>query len=180
MRVTFYEETGGESVGDISAPTDSLTTEICGKLTEVAMVASLLGFVPQAKPVLGIEGEAVLGNDHEDLLYLADNNDIPAGRVSSTARKGLKWSELVQVGDVVDLRTTEDGEKFGEAAIVAVEVLSLVDVLDNADHNHVAFGSKVAAGVSARSVLIDELYAAYGPLSLLDTYTVLHILPLNN
>ena len=207
MRVQFHEQVGGEAIGDIVAPTESLTTEICGKPVEVAMLACLLGFTPPPPPRIEIvhnidivlpvgdldaafgpvpgsaeaEADAVREErvTHEQLLYLLDNSYIPPGRVSSTARKGSKWFTKVGVGDVVDLVATETGKKFGEAVIVAKEFLDLDAVLDNAGHNHVAFGDKVNKHTSARHALEGELASAYGPLNLDDSYTVLHILPLN-
>lgn len=118
-------------------------------------------------------------SSNEKLMYLGNNSVVPGGRVTSTARKGRKWFDLVKVGDVVDLTVTETGECFGKAAVVCKELVTLRDVLENAHHNHVAYGPKVTPdGCSARTVLASELYAAYGELNLPDEYTVLHVLPL--
>lgn len=114
------------------------------------------------------------------LLYLADNTFVPTYRVTSTARLGQKWNQQVDIGDIVDLKVTETGESFGKAVIVGKELLNYSDVLDNADHNHVAFSDKVNKHVSASVALDGELRAAYGNgFSSSAVFTVLHILRLN-
>lgn len=192
MRVVFHEEITGAEVGGLVAPTESLTTELCGKPEEVAMLSSFLGFTPPPPPppplsIVEIKFDVPsISADYEDddanldLLYLRSNYGIPTGRVSSTARRGDKWYNQVDVGDIVNLRTTEDGDKIGEAVIVQKELVTLKDVLDNADHNHVAFSEEVNKHVGPAMALAGQLQAAYGTdLKLTETFSVLHILPLN-
>lgn len=118
----------------------------------------------------------------KELLYVRANNNVPRGRVSSTARRGSKWWDQAAVGDVLQMRNTEDKEPLGRAVVVAKELVTLADVLENADHNHVAFTDfrvlqkKVDAGV----VLAEALGRAYGADMLpSEPFTILHILPLN-
>lgn len=114
------------------------------------------------------------------LLYLADNKFVPTYRVTSTARLGQKWNHQVDIGDLVDLTITETNESFGKAVIVGKELLNYNEVLENADHNHVAFSDKVDGCHTAAGVLNDELRAAYGnEFSSSAVFTVLHILRLN-
>jgi hypothetical protein len=111
----------------------------------------------------------------QKLLYLGANANIPFGRTSSTARKGLKWWGKVSVGDTVEIVETESGKRLGYAAIVAKEVLSYTDVIANADHNHVGVGRSLA---QAKQALAEALAAAYGENKSYENFTVLHILPL--
>ena len=117
-----------------------------------------------------------------DLRYLKDNSYIPLGLVSSTARKGRKWFDRVKVGDRVNLVTTEDERKFGEAVVVAKELTTYEAVLENADHNHVAHEPKEVdpfASLSASTALDEELTSAYGDIDVDDVFTILHIIPVN-
>lgn len=116
------------------------------------------------------------------LYYLSENGEIPTGQVSSTARLGRKWYNLVEIGDVVALTITGSERKFGEAVIVAKETLAYADVINNADHNHVAAFNHFGEGKTAAQKLEDVLKAAYG-VEFFDPdelFTVLHILPLSD
>lgn len=113
------------------------------------------------------------------LEYIPANATIPRGRVSSTARRGQKWNNLVAVGDVVLLAGAFNGDVFGKAAVVAKELVSYEVVLENADHNHSSF-NPANAGVPKDLALKAELEAAYGAnIPATEMFTVLHILPLN-
>lgn len=114
----------------------------------------------------------------QKLYYIEQNREIPHRRVSSTARKGTKWDNLVQVGDEVELVITGTEEAFGRAVIVMKEVMPYSDVLENAQHNHVAFESGVGRS-GAAGALVAALEASYGVNDADDTFTVLHILPIN-
>lgn len=129
-----------------------------------------------------------------DLLYVQGNTFIPWGVTTSTARLGDKWAKQVDVGELVRLREVSGGtpgnpehtETFGYALVVAKESnLTIVDVLDNADHNHVAFEPPLKPGehrvdaMQARLRLWDALRRAYGVGPFHDAttrWTVLHIL----
>lgn len=118
------------------------------------------------------------------LEYIPDNTTIPRGRVSSTARRGQKWWNLVAVGDVVLMANAVSGDPLGKAVIVAKELVTLEAAIENADHNHTAYNeAKLAAAGggkdAASKVLLAELQAAYGDLRMDEPFTVLHILPLN-
>lgn len=114
----------------------------------------------------------------EALLYIGANSDVPFGRVSSTARRGDKWFNKVAIGDLVNLQVTETGETFGQAVIVEKELLPLADVLDNADHNHVAF-KNVDKHIASAQALYAALRDCYGSdLNALEPFTVLHIIPI--
>lgn len=110
-------------------------------------------------------------NIKADLEYLAGNADVPAGVVTSTARKGSKWQSKVKCGDVVNLKIT-GGEVFGQATILKVMKTDYADVISNADKNHVLYGKKVREGGFADVVLAAELNAAYGKNEPDDEYTV--------
>jgi hypothetical protein len=112
-----------------------------------------------------------------DLLYLADNANVPTDKPTSTARKGEKWYRQVSTGDVVNLLITENLKNFGRAAIIKTELVTYKDVIDRAGENHVAYGAKVAKGRAAADVLAEELESAYGPNEPTDAYTILSILP---
>lgn len=113
----------------------------------------------------------------EALLYISANSDVPFGRVSSTARRGDKWFNKVGIGDLVNLQIT-GGETFGQAVIVEKELLPLGVVLENADHNHVAF-TRVDKHSSAAHALYSALRDCYGDdLNALELFTVLHICPI--
>lgn len=114
----------------------------------------------------------------QKLYYISENGEVPTGQVSSTARRGDKWFNQVEVGDVVALTVTETDKEFGEAAIVLKELATYADVLNNADHNSVAFYN-YGDGATAAEKLDRALKAAYGPdLKPDDLFTILHILPL--
>lgn len=113
-----------------------------------------------------------------DLKYLTTNSYVPLGRVASTARKGRKWFDRVTAGDIVNLVAVETGDCFGRAAVVEKELVTLKDVLDNADHNQAAFNPNYS-GTSTLKVKY-ELTVAYGSgISRDDEFTILHLLPLN-
>lgn len=118
-----------------------------------------------------------------NLLYVHGNDFIPPGRVSSTARLGDKWFHQVDVGDCVRTCAHPPGAptdltSIGYALIVAKEFLPLDDVLDNANHNHVAFSSEVNKHASPRALLEVALFRAYGDCERSEYFTVLHILPI--
>lgn len=111
----------------------------------------------------------------ENLQYISANSDVPFGRVSSTARKGDKWHDLVEPGDVVNLQVT-GGEVFGQAVIIAKELVQYHDVIENADHNHVAFKGSKHEDPAVK--LESALTACYGHNYPDDEFTILHIMPL--
>jgi hypothetical protein len=173
-------------------------TDVAGDIDDVAELLDILGHTPDVESFTNVRvGDDPLGlfrglseggfttvakDDRADLVtrerleYLPANSVIPNGVVSSTARKGGKWLNKVDVGDVVDLVMTGSGEVFGQAAIVCVEYLPLRDVIENAAHNHVGHNNE---GRNGRVLLLQALEAAYGALDPNDKFTVLHILPLN-
>ncbi len=113
-----------------------------------------------------------------NMLYLKQNADIPSGRVTSTARKGIKWSNFARVGDVLSLRYTEGNEEFGKAVVTGVSLMSYEEILDRADENHTG-QRPLAAGKTARQVLAEELAAAYGPTADSDVYTQVSFVRIN-
>lgn len=182
MRVTIHEEVHPPRlrVGAIetaTGPRTQQTTEIHGSEGEITGLLAEMGFLPTDEQIDAAFG-ALEEKKNEALEYVAANKFIPDGRVSSTARRGSKWWNKVRVGDVVDLTITETKAVFGQAVIVAIELLPLLAVLDNADHNHVAFEFP---DQNPREKLVDALTRAYGQnLEYDEAFTVLHILPLNN
>src|SRR5665213_1845019 len=99
----------------------------------------------------------------KDLKFIAANADLPRGMVTSTARRGTKWSTDVKAGDVVNLLVTESGANIGRAAIVAVQVKPLKTVCDECinDNNHTL--QKIPAGAPGiPAALLADLKAAYG------------------
>lgn len=115
----------------------------------------------------------------QKLYYISENGEVPTGHVSSTARRGDKWFNQVEAGDVVAMTVTETDKEFGEAVIVLTELATYADVLNNADHNHVAFHD-YGDGETAAEKLDRALKAAYGSdIQPGDLFTILHILPLN-
>lgn len=109
-----------------------------------------------------------------EILYIHPES-IPLGVVTSTARKGDKWSHQANVGDTLRVLKVGSNEVWGYVAVVAKEFVTYNDVLKNADHNHCGFNVSKAA---ARSHLWDELAEAYGSLDLDEPFTILHLLPI--
>lgn len=110
----------------------------------------------------------------QKLYYIPENRFVPTRRVSSTARRGRKWNDLVQVGDEVALTITGTEEVFGRAVVVAKEVMTYDLVLDNAGHNHVAFDPE---NLLDNAVALGRaLDAAYDKIKPFETFTVLHLL----
>lgn len=70
----------------------------------------------------------------QTLYYIQQNADVPQRRVTSTARRGVKWFNLVSVGDRIALTVKETDEKFGEAVVVLKEVAQYVENGDTALH----------------------------------------------
>lgn len=195
MRATI---TNYESAGGIAS---SQTMEFAGRVAEVIETLDFLGYenaaldpeerealqprVVQQTLEIGIKVEGLdafkeaLGAGHYDLEYIQDNLDIPDGMVSSTARRGRKWYDRVDVGDVVNIKCVETGEIVGRAAVVLKELMPYHEVIENADHNHVnkAFPANPEDPGTALAAALER---AYGPLLLDEEFTVLHILPLND
>jgi hypothetical protein len=76
--------------------------------------------------------------DLKDLKFIKENAEVPRGGITSTARRGTKWSEEVATGDVVNLLVTESGANFGRAAIIGTKVKTLAEVCADVvtDNNH--------------------------------------------
>jgi hypothetical protein len=111
-----------------------------------------------------------------DLFYVAGNAFVPEGRVSSTARRGDKWMNQVNVGEMVNLKVTETGESFGVAVVVEKELVDFVDAIENASHNHTAFNPKNTS-LHPSTALYRELTEAYGDdLKADEPFTILHII----
>lgn len=110
------------------------------------------------------------------LYYVAPNAFVPEGEVSSSARRGRKWFDLVNEGDMLNLCITESDESFGVAVVVAKELLPYRDVIDEAIHNHVASNPKWE-GIPPEHALAVELQAAYGSdIDPREDFTVLHLI----
>lgn len=109
-----------------------------------------------------------------DLFYVAGNAFVPTGVVTSTARRGAKWYNQAQVGDVLNLRITESEDSFGAAVVVAKELVTFADAIENSDHNHVADNPKYASW-DKRTALWTELTSAYGICKPDEEFTLLHI-----
>jgi hypothetical protein len=116
----------------------------------------------------------------KDLKFIKANADLPRGAITSTARRGDKWSKDAQVGDVVNLLVTESGANFGRAVVIRTEVKPLAKVCADCvvDNNHAL---KVGdADARKPDVLMADLKAAYGEdLKDEEPFTVVHLVVLN-
>lgn len=118
----------------------------------------------------------------QDLLYIKANAVVPEGVISSTARRGVKWSEQAKAGDVVHLKVLESQVVFGQAAITKVEVMSYSDVIANARSNHVLWKAG-STDENVAHVLAADLKAAYdpddkNPIKADEPFTVLSLIPI--
>lgn len=113
---------------------------------------------------------------NKTLLYIDGNQHLKTGVVATTARKGVKWAELTQPGDVLDCRITETHELFAQVAVVRVEITDYAGVLNYASDNH---GTTTDDTRAARLNLEGALTSAYGPLSPGEVFTKIHFIPLN-
>lgn len=113
------------------------------------------------------------------LFYIPSNAFVPLGKVTSTARRGRKWFDAVEVGDTVNLCITEVGTSFGLAIVVAKELTTYEDAINEASHNHCAFNPKYDhARFGPQGILAAELCAAYGNVDNDEAFTILHIVVL--
>lgn len=110
-----------------------------------------------------------------DMEFILANGNLPFGRITSTARRGRKWFDLATAGDRLRFRFTETGEIFGRAAVVKVELVTLMDVIDRASENHAAEGDGDAV-----SLLQAALVGAYGKLDVTEPFTMVHFIRLNS
>lgn len=114
-----------------------------------------------------------------DMLFLQANAKLPPrGEVTSTARKGDKWSKQAKPGDVLDLKVTETGALIGRGAVILVEQQTFASVIRKAYQNHAAH--KLLATEAEREAVKASLRAAYGDAKDEDVYTVVHFLVLND
>lgn len=113
-----------------------------------------------------------------DMLFLQANSKLPRGEVTSTARKGDKWSKQAKPGDVLDLKVTETGALIGRGAVILVEQQTFASVIRKAYQNHAAH--KLLATEAEREAVKASLRAAYGDAKDEDVYTVVHFLVLND
>lgn len=113
-----------------------------------------------------------------DMLFLQANSKLPRGEVTSTARKGDKWSKQAKPGDVLDLKVTETGALIGRGAVILVEQQTFASVIRKAYQNHAAH--KMHATEAEREAVKASLRAAYGDAKDEDVYTVVHFLVLND
>lgn len=92
------------------------------------------------------------------MFFLRENLGIPFGQITSTARKGYKWSVL-HPGDELIMRVTESFEYVGRAIVTAVETVPFAKVISRAPENHAAFDT-----ADPYAALEDGLRAAYGDI----------------
>jgi hypothetical protein len=126
-----------------------------------------------------------------EMLYLKQNANIPFGIVTSTARKGAKWGKIAAPGDVLDLVLTEGREKFGQAVVTKIELVTLDDVLLRTHENHTGqvkltqeqhdkYVQEYGDGSPyLPNVLLQELRAAYGNIKGSDEFTMVHFIRVN-
>lgn len=114
-----------------------------------------------------------------DMLFLQANAKLPRGEVTSTARKGDKWSKQTKPGDVLDLKVTETGALIGRGAVILVEQQTFASVIRKAYQNHAAKATFVTLEAEREAVKA-SLRAAYGDAKDEDVYTVVHFLVLND
>lgn len=104
-----------------------------------------------------------------DMQYIASNATLPRGQVFSTARKGDKWYNQANVGDVLDLTDTVSGNKFARAVVVDKQLGTREQALSEAGLN--------SAG--NRTALNEQLIAAYGFGMPQDIYSIIGLLIIN-
>lgn len=98
----------------------------------------------------------------DTLLYLRENARIPTGRVSSTARLGRKWFDLLMPGEVFKCCTT-DGALLFRAVCVAKDLTTYANVLRTANDNHVGWdGDEPVPAIVAAHRLRNALERSYG------------------
>lgn len=104
-----------------------------------------------------------------EMLFLQRNDDVPTGRVTSTARKGDKWTKA-KPGDFLTLRITETKHCFGEAVVTNTEKITGAEILRRFLENH---GGKPPAE------LRQSLAVAYGEFRDEDVFTMVHFICTN-
>jgi len=111
------------------------------------------------------------------MFYIKQNENIPEGMVTSTARKGDKWFDKAKPGDLLELRVYDDGGRWdyliGMGVVTKVERVSHVECLHRAKENHVC-QLPLPEGKRAFEVLEQALLAAYGPSEPHEPFTMVH------
>ena len=111
-----------------------------------------------------------------DLLFLGVNKRIPRGKITSTAREGLKWYDRVRVGDLLNLIETETNERFAQAVCIGVHAMPLGQVIAQAPANH-AFDAAIEDGKSPPALYVRKsIAAAYGDHDDRDIFSVVQFL----
>ena len=114
------------------------------------------------------------------LRFLERNKGtMPRLQITSTARKGTKWYENAQTGDLLDLVVTETDKSFGRAVVIGTMVVPLSEVLAKPQINH-AFFDALLLKQNPTDHLLKALEGAYGKLNDRDLFTVLHFLVIND
>lgn len=104
-----------------------------------------------------------------DMQYLAANSGLPRGELFATARKGDKWYNQANVGDMLNLTDTATGARFARAVVYDKVLGTREQALSEAQRN----------SARNRETLNDELIAAYGPGMPDDIYTIVGLLIIN-